>query len=930
MPSDLSRDDHASAYLDQLVHEPYPFQEEALLTWFTTEQGVLICAPTGMGKTLIAEAALFEALSTGKQAYYTTPLIALTEQKFQEVQAAAVRWGFREEDVGLVTGNRKVNPDATVLVVVAEILLNRLLDRDAFDFTDVSSVVMDEFHSFNDPERGIVWELSLGMLPKSVRLMLLSATVGNTAEFLIWLNKSHGRRLDLVQSTERKVPLRHHWVEDQLLNEQVERMATGDDETRKTPMLLFCFNRDECWSVAEQLKGKSLLGDGQQKQLDAELKQYDWSQGAGPKLKTILLRGVGVHHAGLLAKYKRVVERLFQRKLLTVCVCTETLAAGINLPARSVLLNTLLKGPPGKKKLIDPSSAHQMFGRAGRPQFDTEGHVFSLAHEDDVKIARAKRKMDQIPEDTKDPLLIKKRKQLKKKLPKRRTTVQYWNETQFERLIESPPGNLMSQGNLPWRLLAYLLSFSHEVEPLRRAVRKRLMTPKQIESAEQRLTEMLLTLEAGGYVNLVPKSPQRSDESASSPDEMYGRIRSMADTGEFGEPSVWDGQQRMAWEDASVNDGDTGGDEDGADFGAGLSDDDGTTESDRAAAEPESVSPSPGSTTSQPGPMPKETRDTTATSPEGAQQAEPDLPGTSTADGSVKESDDSTGDGGPVKLTSSLKFLLEAQGVKTDSKGKDGPKLKSDADAEEIAYEPEQAYPNESMPDLLTFRSINPLYAFFLLKMLPHADGAERIQALESVLEFPGSLCKPLRIPRADTLPPSSFTTRFLGPELLQRGLASQAELSDTVDKGDPPSDDPADWTFPLSFPDKLKLLFQAEFPGVGDVRITSVWAAGELLRFNGDFNKLVTSRKIARQEGVLFRHILRFILLCEEFLPHIDRDSIWHEELTSVAGQLTDACRVVDPQSTDQMIESAKSGDWLQAAASGDASATAARDSSN
>ena len=257
-----SRDDLASAYLDALLFTPYPVQEEALLAWFTCEQGVLVCAPTGTGKTLIAEAALFEALHTGKTAYYTTPLIALTEQKFREMQAAAVRWGFSPDDVGLVTGNRKVNPEARVLVVVAEILLNRLLHPEAFDFANVAAVVMDEFHSFNDPERGIVWELSLGLLPPHVRLLLLSATVGNAAEFLIWLRQSHGRKLELVQSTERKVPLTFEWVGERLLPEQLELMAEGTDATRRTPALLFCFNRDECWTVAEHLKGKELLREG--------------------------------------------------------------------------------------------------------------------------------------------------------------------------------------------------------------------------------------------------------------------------------------------------------------------------------------------------------------------------------------------------------------------------------------------------------------------------------------------------------------------------------------------------------------------------------------------------------------------------------------------------------------------------------------------
>src|ERR1700691_677665 len=223
-----TRDQLAEEYLLQLPYTPYPVQEEALFAWFTSDQGVLVCAPTGTGKTLIAQAALFEALHTGKTAYYTTPLIALTEQKFQEMQASAIRWGFHPEDVGLVTGNRRVNPDARILVVVAEILRNRLLHPEAFDFHNVSAVVMDEFHSFNDPERGIVWELSLGLLPTHIRLLLLSATVGNSAEFLNWLDRCHGRKLDLVESKERKIPLTYQWVPDQFLNEEIVDMAKGD------------------------------------------------------------------------------------------------------------------------------------------------------------------------------------------------------------------------------------------------------------------------------------------------------------------------------------------------------------------------------------------------------------------------------------------------------------------------------------------------------------------------------------------------------------------------------------------------------------------------------------------------------------------------------------------------------------------------------
>lgn len=501
----LDRSAIGTTFLDQLPFAPYPVQEEAILAWFTADHGVMVCAPTGMGKTIIAQAALFEALKTGTTAYYTTPLIALTEQKFVEMQRVAERWGYSASDVGLVTGNRKVNPDARILVVVAEILLNRLLQEGpAVAAAGLSAVVMDEFHSFADPERGIVWELTLTYLPKDVRLLLLSATVGNSLEFVNWLDRCHDRKVELVESFERKVPLAYHYVADELLNDHLVEMAKGDVHSRKTPALVFCFNRDECWSVAEQLKGLDLLPGVDKKQLHDRINELEWNQGVGPKLKQMLHRGVGVHHAGVLPKYKRVVEELFEKKLLSVCVCTETLAAGINLPARSVVMTSLVKGPYGKEKPIEPSIAHQIFGRAGRPQYDTEGHVYALAPEDDVKILRWKEKYDQIPEDTRDPVLMKKKKELKRKKPSRREGVQYWNEATFERLRSSPPGKLYSKGPLPWRMLAYLLKISPEVHRIRNVIRKRLLDGPRIIAQEKQLEVMLRTLHDGEFVTLDP------------------------------------------------------------------------------------------------------------------------------------------------------------------------------------------------------------------------------------------------------------------------------------------------------------------------------------------------------------------------------------------------------------------------------------------
>ncbi len=838
MPSrELTRDQIAAWYFEQLHFQPYPVQEEALLAWFTSEQGVLVCAPTGTGKTLIAEAALFEALQTGKRVYYTTPLIALTDQKFNEFQRLATRWGFYPEDVGLVTGNRRVNPDAPVLVVVAEILLNRLLTAD-FPFDDVFAVVMDEFHNFNDLERGIVWEFALGLLPKHVRVMLLSATVGNALEFVNWLDHQHHRRLELVQGGDRQVPLTFQWVGDMLLNEQLEAMAEGDDESRLTPALVFCFNREQCWTVAEQIKGKRLLADGQQEQLGRELERYDWSQGAGPKLKQILIRGIGVHHAGVLPKYRRIVEDLFQRKLLTICVCTETLAAGVNLPARSVVLPNLLKGPPDDKKLVEASSAHQMFGRAGRPQFDTRGYVFALAHEDDVRIARWREKFDKIPEDTRDPGLLKAKKDLKRKMPKRSPTEQYWSEGQFQKLTQSPPSRLRSRGPLPWRLLAYMLQASPEVDRVRALVAKRLSDARHLEGGQKQLEQMLLTLWRAGYVELDPPPPKQAESSGG------GR-------GGTAEPST-----KKADSPAT--------DTSPAAAGTGLF---------SLAGGPENA----GRT---------RTAGRLATAAVGSSQA-----------------------GSPIPAGRTTARADSARGSQPARPGQ--PESQP---PEEPAYRPLYARPTYRLEKLLLLRGINPLYGMFLVNQLGIADRRERIQALESVLEIPRSMLYQLRVPPPDQLPPGPLATTRLDVQLLQLGLASAAELG-VADASEEEDDRwqmfPEERVRVLTLGDKLRRLFDHDFPGVRDVSTTPVWAVGELLEFGGDFNKYVTSKALQKQEGIVFRHCLRLILLCYEFTQFCPPDADpneWREDLEDIAERVAEACRRIDPDSTDKILEEATS----------------------
>lgn len=501
----MTRDEICSKFLDALPYAPYAYQEEALMAWFGGDSdGVMVCAPTGMGKTLLAEAAVFEALHTGKKLYYTSPLIALTEQKFRELQDLAEKWGFARDSIGMLTGNRKINPGAPVRVVVAEILLNHLVahEDDVTDFAHTQAVVMDEFHNFNDPERGIVWEMTLALLPRNVRVLLLSATVGNPFEFADWLKAQHGRRLDVVLSQERRVPLEFVWVENKYLSELLAEMVSPDDSANRTPALVFCFRRDDCWEVAEQIKGLPLISATQKAAIDKFLweRAEDLAHGAGPKLRQMLLRGVGVHHAGVLPRHKDIVETLFNRRLAPFVICTETLAAGVNLPARSVVLSTLIKGKRGEKQVVPPSTAHQIFGRAGRPQFDTRGFVYAVAHEDDARIAKWREKYDKIDPNSRDPGIMRMRKELERKRPTRRKTEQYWVEGDFKRLIAAGPAKLGSRAMIPYRVLIYMLCKTGTLRDARAFLGKRFAPPGLIEKFGRQLDCMVENLEKLGYL----------------------------------------------------------------------------------------------------------------------------------------------------------------------------------------------------------------------------------------------------------------------------------------------------------------------------------------------------------------------------------------------------------------------------------------------
>lgn len=801
----ISREEIALEYFDKLLHTPYPLQEQAIFAWSESEGGILLSAPTGTGKTLVAEAAVYEGLRTGKVVYYSTPLIALTDQKLLELQDTVSRWGYDREMVGLVTGHRTVNPDAPIKVVVAEVLLNRLLHPEAFDFSNVGAVVMDEFHNFNEPQRGIVWELALSLLPKHVRLMLLSATIGGASEFVNWMAQSLDRLVKLVEGNERKVPLTFEWVGDELLPDFVERIAQGADTQRRTPALLFCFDRSICWEVADVLRAKDLFAEGQRKALLDRLEDFDFSIGGGNKLRTCLARGIGIHHAGLLPRYRRVVETLFQEKLLPVCVCTETLAAGINLPARSVILTTLVKGPRDKKKLIDTGSARQMFGRAGRPQFDTEGNVYVLAHEDDVKIAKWKVKYDSIPEDTKDPKLLVAKKALLKKKPTRRSNVTYWNPEQFTKLQTAPPAKLSSKGRLTWRWLGYLLEADREIEPIRKVIRGRLMTQPEIEAELKRLNKMLVTLHRMNIVTLEPAPP-----------------KSWLD---LTQPQSASAIASVPVEASTPDDEDDGGEQ--------------TT------------------------------------------------PADTTSILSKLKIGDSTAD-----ASNAGRRVAASVGTKSSA----APAIE--------AYEPVRAVPTDRLKQLMVFRAVHPLYGLFLLDYFAKADDAETIQIMESLLEMPGSVAKAVRVPWPDQMPPGTLAKEVVDPALLTRGIATQEDLYPSADQSDLP---PELRKYPIPLAQKVRMLFESEIDHAGGLFVTPVWAIGDLLERGGNFDGFVRMRDLTKQEGILFKHTLRMILLCNEFAqltPKEMEPEAWRTKLFNIADVLTAACRAVDPASTDEMLE--------------------------
>ncbi|HLO89082.1 MAG TPA: RNA helicase [Nostocaceae cyanobacterium] len=384
------------------------FQKEAIAS-LNAGRSVVVCAPTGSGKTLIGEYAIYRALSRGKRVFYTTPLKALSNQKLRDFRE---KFGF--DQVGLLTGDASINRDAPILVMTTEIFRNMLygtpIGQVGISLVDVEAVVLDECHYMNDRQRGTVWEESIIYAPREVQLVALSATVANSDQLTDWLNHVHGPT-DLIYSNFRPVPLEFHFCTPKglfpLLNESktkisprlVKRGKKGEkgkvgrpeaptitsiisqlEQRDMLPAIFFIFSRRGCDKAVAEVGDLWLVNAEESQILRRQIDEFLSRNPEAGRSGQIapLYRGIAAHHAGILPAWKVLVEELFQQGLIKVVFATETLAAGINMPARTTVISTLSKRTDSGHRLLNASEFLQMAGRAGRRGMDLQGHVVTV------------------------------------------------------------------------------------------------------------------------------------------------------------------------------------------------------------------------------------------------------------------------------------------------------------------------------------------------------------------------------------------------------------------------------------------------------------------------------------------------------------------------------------------------------------------------
>ena len=396
---------------------PWPHQEEAIMSLLAGDH-VILSTPTGSGKSLVALGLHFAALCTGRRSYYTAPIKALVSEKFFDLVATLGR-----DNVGMITGDTHINSDAPVICCTAEILANQALREGRH--ADIGCVAMDEFHYYGDPERGWAWQVPLLTLPRT-QFLLMSATLGNVDGIADTLETYTSADVAIVDDAKRPIPLSYEYVDTPLAATVELTMRRGE-----SPIYVVHFSQDAALETAQALSSAGVTTKEQRASIAEAIKDTKFTTAFGKILQRLLRTGIGVHHAGMLPRYRRLVEQLAQQGLLPIICGTDTLGVGINVPIHTVILTQLTKFDGSRMRRLRAREFHQIAGRAGRSGFDTEGLVIAEAPEYEIENARALAKAGN------DPKKLKKIK--RKKAPEGFVT---WNNATFDKLIDQPPETL--------------------------------------------------------------------------------------------------------------------------------------------------------------------------------------------------------------------------------------------------------------------------------------------------------------------------------------------------------------------------------------------------------------------------------------------------------------------------------------------------------
>ncbi|WP_458040294.1 MULTISPECIES: DEAD/DEAH box helicase [Bacteria] len=392
----------------------YPAQDEAIIE-LVSGAHVILSTPTGTGKSLVAVAAHAACLARGGRTYYTAPIKALVSEKF-----FALAEIFGASNIGMVTGDSSVNPDAPIICCTAEILANLALRQGAD--ASVDQVVMDEFHYYGDPDRGWAWQVPLLLLPRA-QFLLMSATLGDVTPIANDLERRTGRPVALVTGVERPVPLHFSYSKDQI-HETVEQLL----KTKQAPIYVVHFSQAAAMERAQALSSVKIVSREQRDEIAEAIGGFRFTTAFGKTLSRYVRAGIGVHHAGMLPRYRRLVETLAQRGLLRVICGTDTLGVGINVPIRTVLITALAKYDGQRMRQLSAREFHQIAGRAGRAGYDTAGTVVVMAPEHEIENATSVAKAGDDPK--------KQKKIVRKKAPQGFVN---WGEASFERLVDAEP-----------------------------------------------------------------------------------------------------------------------------------------------------------------------------------------------------------------------------------------------------------------------------------------------------------------------------------------------------------------------------------------------------------------------------------------------------------------------------------------------------------